>query len=1257
MTGNQGTLSDSLLPLAVVSIQRGTINWIDPYLVRRDSGPLYSGVRFGLNDAAAQQAFLLQYNTQLQAVVATRQSSGLKANFAATDFFQALPSAGPFPLDAIDTGAFSQVFFPQQMDVRLSLIPSDELPALVEDSMSLPPIDLTLPADAYANLAVLALIPVPRSLFASLKSSLPDTPLNPTMPQVLANRSPIQLLKLFQGAVTFKPAPSTANSAWAIAIGSQKYGFYVRRRSEAIFVDFTTVVLSSSQNPSVFGQPVTFTAKITPPSATGTIQFNDGTTALGAPVAVSGGSASLTVSNLAGGARSITAVYGGDGVNEGSTSAVLTQMVSLPATVTLISSKSSVVLGQSVTFTATVSPGSATGTVQFNDGTAALGTQSLSGGKAVLTTSSLSVGTHSLTAVYSGDANDAGNMSPVLVQQIEKVPSTTTLIFPGSATVGQGVVFTATITPASATGAVQFNSRPPGGGTPVVALGTATVNGGKATLTVSTLAVGQHSITAVYSGDANNTTSTSAAQIENTLQAVSGVVLSGPPNEPTIGQSVTFTATVTPVTATGTVQFNDGTTALGAPVTLSGGKATLAVATLALGPHSITAVYSGDGNDAGSTSPALALTVIRVSSNVTVISQPTSSQVQQSVIFTATVTPSSATGNVQFLDGTTSLGAVPVTGGSAVLSVSTLVVGSHQITAVYSGDTNNTPSTSAVLTQKVTPVITSALVTAEPLSSTVGQSVTLTAQITPASATGTVQFMDGAAILGTPVALSGGKAVFAVASLSLGTHPITAVYSGDTINAPATSPAVSQNVGQVISSVLVKSSVTPSQFGQSVTFTATVTPAAATGTVQFKDGAANLGAPVSLINGKADLPATTLSVGLHTITAAYNGDANDTASTSPIFNQNVNPAGSSVILSNPNNPSTVGQAVTFTATVTPSSATGTVQFNDGTTILGTPTIAGGQATLTVSTLAVGSHSITAAYSGDPNDAASVSIVMAQKVNPVTSTVTVTSSPSTVTVGQAVAFTAIVTPASATGTVQFKDGTANLGTAAVPVSGGKAVLSGISLALGAHSIVAAYSGDGNDTASTSPIFLLNVNPTPSTIKLIPPTGPLTFGQAVTLTASVIPASATGSVQFKDGPTTVLGTAPVTNGQATLLASTLAVGAHSITAAYSGDPNDTASVSIPLPLNINQAPTTVVVTAVTNPSAAITLFTATVTPATATGTVQFTDNSANLGPGPVAVSAGKATLSIAVPTTLQQIAANYSGDANFLPSTSPIIRIGG
>ncbi|HEX4030672.1 MAG TPA: hypothetical protein VHX20_09940 [Terracidiphilus sp.] len=240
LNGSPQQISDDLLPLAMVSIQRGVIDWIDMYLVRRDTGPQYSGLRFGLTDPATQQASLLQYDSMLQEVMASRQQSGLPAGFSATDYFRMLPAAGRFPIAAISTSDFSQVFFPQQLDVRLSVIPEDELPALLQDSMSLPPIDLTLSADSYANLAVFALIPVPRTGFASLKANLPTVQLQTTLPQVLAFRQPVDLLRLYNGTAALTAPPAAVNNQWQQAIGSQTLGFFIRRRSSPVFVDFTT---------------------------------------------------------------------------------------------------------------------------------------------------------------------------------------------------------------------------------------------------------------------------------------------------------------------------------------------------------------------------------------------------------------------------------------------------------------------------------------------------------------------------------------------------------------------------------------------------------------------------------------------------------------------------------------------------------------------------------------------------------------------------------------------------------------------------------------------------------------------------------------------------------------------------------------------------------------------------------------------------------------------------------------------------------
>jgi len=189
------------------------------------------------------------------------------------------------------------------------------------------------------------------------------------------------------------------------------------------------------------------------------------------------------------------------------------------------------------------------------------------------------------------------------------------------------------------------------------------------------------------------------------------------------------------------------------------------------------------------------------------------------------------------------------------------------------------------------------------------------------------------------------------------------------------------------------SSVHPwSVFGQPVTFTATVTaksPGAGTptGTVTFEDGSSTLGTGTLNGSGQATFTTSTLAVGSHSITASYGGDATFTGSTSSALTQTVKKASTATLVSSSANPSVSGQPVTFTATVTAKSPgggtpSGTVSFKDGSSTLGTGTLdSSGQAMFTISTLTVGSHSITASYGGDASFKGSTSPKFTQTVNP------------------------------------------------------------------------------------------------------------------------------------------------------------------------------------------------------------------------------------------------------------------------------------
>ncbi len=176
------------------------------------------------------------------------------------------------------------------------------------------------------------------------------------------------------------------------------------------------------------------------------------------------------------------------------------------------------------------------------------------------------------------------------------------------------------------------------------------------------------------------------------------------------------------------------------------------------------------------------------------------------------------------------------------------------------------------------------------------------------------------------------------------------------------------------------------------------------------------------------------------------------------------------------NPSTYGQAVTFTATVTSAgpTPTGTVTFKNGTTSLGSGSLSSGVAKLKTSTLPAGTLSITATYPGDTANAGSTSKVLKQVVHKATSTSSVTSSVNPSTVGQKVAFTATVTSTTTTptGTVKFMDGAKLLGTGTL--AKGKTAFSTSSLSKGSHNITAVYEGTVNITGSTSPILVQVVN---------------------------------------------------------------------------------------------------------------------------------------------------------------------------------------
>lgn len=378
---------------------------------------------------------------------------------------------------------------------------------------------------------------------------------------------------------------------------------------------------------------------------------------------------------------------------------------------------------------------------------------------------------------------------------------------------------------------------------------------------------------------------------------------------------------------------------------------------------------------------------------------------------------------------------------------------------------------------------------------TVGASTTFTGTVkdvggssTYTDATGTIQFKSDGGNIGTARTVSSGIATLAYSGLTHGTHDITAEYSGDGTYTDSTSDALEQIVNYVATTTVVTSNLNPSTAGQEVTFTATISNSAATGTVQFKAGGINIGVPQSVISGVATLAYSGLIGGTHSITAVYSGDTTYDTSTSPGISQVVNLASTSTAIASNLNPSTYGNSVTFTATIknaggteTLTSATGTVQFKaDGANIGTARTVTSGVATLSYSSLGVGTKEITAVYSGDGSYLTSTSPALPQVVNKIVTRVLIASNHNPSNLGQSVTFTAtikdstgITTLTSTTGTIQFKSNEANLGLPKT-VASGVATYAIAALTDGDHNITAEYSGDSYYATDESDILVQEVS---------------------------------------------------------------------------------------------------------------------------------------------------------------------------------------
>ncbi len=800
---------------------------------------------------------------------------------------------------------------------------------------------------------------------------------------------------------------------------------------------------------------------------------------------------------------------------------------------------------------------------------------------------------------------------------------------------------------------------------------------GSTTLTIDPAATS----TAVASSTGGSSTVDDSVTFTATVSAPSGATV------PLTG-SVTFTdngAVITNGSSCGT----SGVVPIVWNLASATGTATCTTSALAAGSHAIIATYGNDTNYAASNNN-VTQTVNHAGGTMTFTSSSTAdtSTVNQSVTLTATITPS--TGNTTVpLSGTATFtdNGGPVAGctvsfntstGIATCTTSSLALGAHPLKATYSNDPSYTFSP-ASLTQTVNQGSTTTVISTTNTAPAVNQQVTLTATVTPNPAgntklSGSVTFTDTVGTTTTTICAdvavspSTGTATCTDSWTAAGTHTINAAYANDTnfTGSDSTANPVTENVGAASTTLALASSANPSTVNQSpsVVFTATITESPVgttglTGTVAFTDNGAGISGCSAVTpsatnsSGMATAlctePALTAAGSPHIIAATYAHDSNfggSTASLSPTETVNKGATSLAVVSSQPS--SAVNASVTFTATLTfPSGGvplTGSVAFTDSVTSAAIPGCSAqavaastGIATCSTSTLALGSHTITASYTDSANNFQTSVNTVAQTVTAATSSITLSSSASPSTVNQTVTFTASIPVPSGsttlTGTVAFTDNGTTICSGVRPtlVTGTNNWIapctdSSLSAAGSPHTIAATYSGDPNFSVNSGSLNQ-TVNPASTTVSLSSSQNPSVVNNSVTFTATITPnpsgaVALSGTVSFVDSVTSqvIAGCSAagltVSGGKTIAVCTTaaLAVGGHTITATYGSDTNFTGNTAT-FVQTVNTATTSITVTSSTSNTSTVNqsvTFTANIPVPTGaptpTGTVTFTDNGA-------------------------------------------------
>jgi len=828
-----------------------------------------------------------------------------------------------------------------------------------------------------------------------------------------------------------------------------------------------------------------------PENATGnvTVVFKNGTSMV---VNVTNGSAIINLENVTPGTQNITVIYSGDGNYTGVT---INSTITVPKHDTEIKIDVTDITDNGTAIVHVKVPANATGDINVTiDGI----TYScpINKGEAVIPVGNLTGGTKTVIAEYAGDNNYSANYSVAKFDINVKTNVTPTVIDYGNGTVVVVVGDNATGNVTIKVGNETFN---------------ATVVNGTAIVNITNVTPGDHVVEVIYSGDGNHTGSNITANITAPKYDTPMVVA--------VDNIVNGTAVVTvtvPKNATGDVTIRIDGMNYTAKID-NDGKAVIKLENLTGGAKTFIVEYSGDNNFTG---------------NYTVgefVAKGTKASVDPVIIdngngTVVVVIGDNATGNVTIKVGNETFNAT-VVNGTAIINITNVTPGTHEVEVIYSGDGNHTGSN--ITTNITAPKYDTVMDVA------VDKIVNGTAVVTvtvPKNATGNVTVrIDGMNY--TAKIDNDGKAVIKLENLTGGAKTFIVEYPGDN------NFTGNYTVGEFVAKgakVVVDPVIVDNGNGTIVV----VIGDNATGNVTIKVGNETFNATV--VNGTAVINITNVTPGTHEVEVIYSGDGNHTGSnittnvTAPKYDAPINV--------------TVGEAkegepIIITVEV-PKGATGNVTVNVGGKDYTAEIDNDGKAVVTAENVSDGDHTIAVEYLGDKNYSANhtVSNMTVQKAKADTE-------PSVIDYGNGTVV--VVVGDNATGNVTIKVGDKEFNATVV---NGTAVVTIDNVTPGTHEVEVIYSGDGNHTGSnittnvTAPKYDTNMSMDITEL----PNGTV----VVTVT---VPDNATGNVTVNVGGKEYI-TKIDDNGNAVVYVDDISSGDHTIVVEYSGDDNYAGNYTI-------------------------------------------------------------------------------------------------